>query len=189
MTLSDALASYRPADETENAALDSIRAFLGHCGAQNKNPFCRTTLEGHVTAGAWIIDPDAETCVLVHHRKLDMWVQPGGHCDGDPDVAGAALREAREETGLKSLHLQDGIFDVDAHNIPERGKEPAHIHYDIRFLVYGDARETPFISHESRDARWIALDRVSALTGEESVLRMVRKTQGRSLQYGLRKSA
>jgi 8-oxo-dGTP pyrophosphatase MutT (NUDIX family) len=116
---------------------------------------------------------------LLHHGKLGRWLQPGGHADGDPDVVRVALREAREETSLRSLRLGGrAIFDVDVHAIPARGAEPGHLHYDVRFLFYADRTEEPSPSVESHDARWLTLDDARRLAPEESILRMIRKTRG-----------
>jgi len=96
--------------------------------------------------------------VLLHHRKLDRWLQPGGHADGDPDVRAVAWREAREETGLASLvPATEAVYDVDVHDILTRGAEPAHKHYDVRFAFFADRDETPPGNLESHAVRWSTL--------------------------------
>ena len=144
--------------------------------------FLRTCRPGHITGAAWVLSSDRQRCLLVHHRKLAKWLQPGGHADGDSNVAEVALREAREETGLQSLRLANRIpLDVDVHDIPERrdpqGRliEDAHQHHDIRFLLTADAEETPTVSHESHDVRWFTRSELEQCVDEESVLRMARK--------------
>lgn len=137
----------------------------------------RTCLTGHLTASAWIVDATRRRTLLTHHRKLDRWLQLGGHVDGDPDLAASALREAREESGLARVSLvSPDIFDLDRHRIPSRGAEPEHWHYDVRFLVEADPAEPLVITHESKDLAWIELAGVAALNPEESLARMVRKT-------------
>jgi 8-oxo-dGTP pyrophosphatase MutT (NUDIX family) len=137
----------------------------------------RTCREGHLTASAWIVDA-ARTCTLLtHHRKLDRWLQLGGHVDGEADLAAAALREAHEESGLTRLRLlSPEIFDVDRHPIPARGDEPGHWHYDVRFLIEADAAEPLRVSDESHDLAWVTLEDVAGLNPSESLVRMVRKT-------------
>ena len=136
--------------------------------------FDRSCRVGHITGSAWILDRTGERVLLTHHRKLGRWLQPGGHCDGDPDTLAVALREAREESGLGVRALDESIFDLDVHTIPARGHEPAHHHFDVRFLVR--AEDDRFrVSEESRALAWVSAEGVGALTDRESVLRMARK--------------
>lgn len=141
------------------------------------NCFNRELLIGHITGSAWILDNSEQYVLLIHHKKLDRWFQPGGHCDGDSDVLGVALKEALEETGVNDIQVAyERIFDIDIHTIPERKDIPEHLHYDIRFLFKTDKDLPLLISEESNDLAWIELDRVEALNNEESMMRMVRKT-------------
>lgn len=155
-----------------------MRARLIEFVAAHENCYSRSLLEGHVTASAWVVDTGLSRTLLTHHAKLGLWLQPGGHCDGDSDVLGSALREVREEAGLTRLTPMLGgqLFDVDAHEIPARGTEPAHIHYDVRFLIKADPGEPLRISAESHDLAWVDLGQVAALNTDESVLRMVART-------------
>jgi 8-oxo-dGTP pyrophosphatase MutT (NUDIX family) len=138
----------------------------------------RTCVPGHLTASAWIVDAMRRRTLLTHHRKLDRWLQLGGHVDGDPDLAASALREAREESGLTKLALVSAeIFDVDRHRIQARGAEPEHWHYDVRFLIEADPAERLVVSGESKDLAWVELARVADLNPDESLCRMVRKTR------------
>ena len=132
---------------------------------------------GHLTGSAWMVSPDRTRTLLTHHRKLDKWLQLGGHADGDPDLLAVALREAREESGLASVRAVSGaVFDVDRHWIPPRKTEPGHYHYDLRFLIEADPTEPLMISNESKDLAWVKVAGVTALNPEESMARMVRKT-------------
>ena len=148
--------------------------------------FERTCRPGHVTGSAWVLSHNQTQCLLVHHRKLERWLQPGGHADGDCEIAAVALREAHEESGLEQLELQkNGVncvpLDVDVHNIPARHDtagnllEDAHEHHDIRFLVIAGPGQQLLLSEESNDLRWFSREEVLNLTAEESVLRMLRK--------------
>lgn len=140
------------------------------------NCFDRELLVGHITGSAWIVDTSGTKALLTHHKKLNLWVQLGGHADGDSNVQRVAEREAEEESGIKDLRpVASDIFDIDIHEIPARKNEPAHYHYDCRFLL--QARSMDYVvSDESHDLKWIPLDQMEAYTTEESVLRMVRKT-------------
>jgi len=146
------------------------------------NCFERDCMPGHITASAWIVSHGHDRFLLTHHRKLDRWLQLGGHADGDPDVLAVALREAREESGMPDFEplLTGGElipFDLDVHEIPAWRDDPAHEHHDVRFLLRAAPGQPLVMSGESTDLRWF--DRgapgVEALLGEESLLRLYRK--------------
>ncbi|MBN8895819.1 MAG: NUDIX hydrolase [Rhodanobacter sp.] len=130
----------------------------------------------HFTGSAWLVSADGERVLLMHHRKLDRWLQPGGHADGDTDLARVALREAEEETGLAGLHVDGGIFDVDRHRIPARADEPEHWHYDLRYVVRASADESFVVNAESHALAWRPVNEVAAdETLDTSLRRMARK--------------
>lgn len=134
----------------------------------------------HITASAWIVNPGRTRVLLTHHAKLGIWVQLGGHTDEGEDWAAAALREAREESGLGGLALVGtGLFDLDIHEIPARGASAAHDHYDLRFLVEADDTLPLTVSEESHDLAWVDLADLEAYTTEASQLRMRAKTPSR----------
>ncbi len=147
---------------------------------QQPDCFERTCFEdGHVTGSAWIVCPNRRRVLLTHHRKLQKWLQLGGHSDGDANTLNVAQREAEEESGLRVKRIHDAVFDIDIHTIPARGEDPEHKHYDVRFLFEADDRAPLTISSESNDLTWISLKNLSTVTSEESVLRMARKTPNR----------
>jgi 8-oxo-dGTP pyrophosphatase MutT (NUDIX family) len=108
---------------------------------------------------------------------LNKWLQPGGHAEGEENVLNVALREAREETGVREFKvLGQGIFDLDIHPIPARKGFPDHLHYDIRFLFEADKNKQVTVSDESHDVAWVALDALGELTqNNPSIMRMVHK--------------
>ena len=138
--------------------------------------FARSLLEGHVTGSAWILNHERTATMLVHHKKLGLWLQPGGHADGDPDVRQVALREGVEETGIEELTLlTPEIFDLDIHPIPARKTEPAHFHYDVRFIMVAPADAKPVVSEESHALAWVPRGEVATYDTDDSVLRMASK--------------
>jgi 8-oxo-dGTP pyrophosphatase MutT (NUDIX family) len=166
------LAGFRELTARDAEALAQFTAFA------DAHPDCceRTCVPGHFTGSAWLVSADGERALLLHHRKLDIWVQPGGHADGDGDLAGVALREAEEETGLRGLRLEGGVFDLDRHAIPARGKDPEHFHYDVRFVVRAGADEAFVVNEESHALAWVPMRDIAADPhADESVRRMARK--------------
>lgn len=138
--------------------------------------FVRERLEGHFTASSWLVSADGRRALLTHHRKLDRWLQPGGHADGDTDLARVALAEATEESGLSGLRVEGGIFDLDRHWIPERKGVPGHWHHDVRYVVRAGKDEAFVVGEESHDLAWLDVEAIAAdETMDPSLRRMARK--------------
>lgn len=164
---------YQARFPNEAETVNQIRSFV----EQHENCFDRELLVGHITGSAWIVDSTATKALLTHHKKLNIWVQLGGHADGDSNVQRVAEKEANEESGIDALKLvSPEIFDIDIHAIPARKSEPEHFHYDCRFLLQA-ASEAFVVSDESHDLKWIPLQEMTDYTNEMSVLRMVEKTE------------
>jgi 8-oxo-dGTP pyrophosphatase MutT (NUDIX family) len=161
--------------------LEDLLSF-GSCGQQitdfiENNPtdwWLRSNTKGHIVGSAFIMDKTRTYTLLTHHTKLNKWLQLGGHCDIS-DVLETAHREANEESGISNISIVSmNIFDVDIHAIPG-GKEPEHIHYDIRYLFEADIDSPIIVSSESKDVKWIRLDEVQDYNSSENLMRMVRK--------------
>lgn len=135
------------------------------------DPFVRERLEGHLTGGVWLVSGDGRRILMTHHRKLDRWLQLGGHADGDTDMARVALKEAEEESGLVDLCVEGGIFDLDRHWIPERKDVPGHWHYDVRYVVRATGSEDYAVSEESLDLAWREIDAIAADAQADASLR------------------
>jgi len=136
----------------------------------------RSCAPGHLTGSAWLVDRTGARVLLTHHRKLDKWLQLGGHADGDADLARVALREAEEESCLRGLVVEPGIFDLDRHEIPARANEPAHWHYDVRFVVHATGSEEFVVTDESHALAWREIAQIAVdASVDESVRRMAKK--------------
>jgi len=147
---------------------------------RHENCFDRNLPIGHVSGSAWIVNPARSHVLLMHHRKLNMWLQPGGHADGDPDILRVILNETAEETGmsLEQIHLLgENIFDIDVHTVHESIHDDRHIHFDIRFLVEIDDSLPIPGNHESHQIAWVSLEQVCRFNNALSFHRLVRKTQ------------
>lgn len=131
---------------------------------------------GHLTGSAWLVSNDGSRVLLTHHRKLDRWLQLGGHADGDVELARVALREAEEESGLLDLEVEFVVFDLDRHRIPARGDEPEHWHYDVRFVVHACGSEAFVVGEESHALAWRDVAEIACdATADVSLRRMARK--------------
>lgn len=147
-----------------------VAAFL-QLAEEGRSAFERSRLRGHFTGSAWLVSRDGRRALLMHHRKLGRWLQPGGHADGDMDLARVALREAREETGVRDLQVEGDIFDIDRHHIPARGAEPEHWHYDVRHVIRAGVDEAFAVNEESHALAWRDIAQIAADPQLDSSLR------------------
>lgn len=171
MNLLEKLSQYLPSNELEIAFRDEILTFLKTAQA----PYCRSNRSGHITGSALLIHPDGTKFLLMHHRKLDKWLQPGGHCDGDENVLNVAIKEAQEESGIQSITpITEDIFDVDVHLIPANSRDEAHYHYDVRFLLKAGV-DRLIQNHESKELRWVELSNYQELDLMPSIQRLANK--------------
>jgi len=160
----------------ELATVERIRALV----RTHEDCLLRTCEPGHVTSSAWIASPDGGSFLLTHHRKLDRWLQLGGHVDGEPEIDASALREAREESGMFEFQIAAAgrrplVLDLDVHVIPAHGDEPEHEHHDVRFLLVAGPGQELVVSEESKALRWFRNDELDEIASDESVRRMGRK--------------
>jgi len=175
--LRDAFRAYAVRWPAEAEVADAFLALLDDA----QDPFVRARLDGHFTASSWLIDRAGDRLLMTHHRKLDRWLQLGGHADGDRDLAAVALKEAEEESGLVDLVVEPALFDLDRHWIPERGDVPGHWHYDARYVVRATGREDFAVSDESHALAWRPIDALLHEPGlDPSIVRMARKWRAMS---------
>jgi len=175
--LEQVLRRHNPRDEQESEHKRRMLQLL-----DNRVDCCSRSLwtPGHFTASAFVLSPEGDRLLLIFHRKLRLWLQPGGHIDPeDQDIEAAARREVREETGLASLQGLSGpgtLLDLDIHRIPPnpRRDEPAHEHFDIRLLFRAETEDL-VPGDDAADARWVPLGEVERSDTDESVRRALRK--------------
>jgi 8-oxo-dGTP pyrophosphatase MutT (NUDIX family) len=163
------LAAHEPADAEEARDLETMRAYAVSLG----DPCSRDEPEAHFTGSAVVVDGEGARTMLVHHRKSGAWFQPGGHVEpDDATLGGAALREAREETGL-DVRLHDrALLDVDVHWIPW----DEHYHLDLRFLAVASGSPAPD-AVEVRAAEWLTWDEAFDRIAEPALRRALGKAR------------
>lgn len=166
------LAAAAVSSEVAAGHRDDVTAFI----ARHTDAAHRSNAEGHLTGSALVVDAAGERTLLMLHRKLGRWFQPGGHADGDTNLPAVALREAQEETGIHDLTVVIPAIDVDVHRV-EPPKEAPHLHLDTRYLVLAPAGAAEQANEESLALRWVTADELEELDPpvDESTRRLVHR--------------
>jgi len=140
---------------------------------------------GHVTASAFVISPDGGSMLLIDHVALGLWLQPGGHIEGDAGPVEAAAREAKEESGVELIGGE--VFDLDIHEIPARPKrgEDAHRHYDFRVAFRAASWKLVAADAGVRAARWVPWESLATVDTDDSVRRSARRLLAMPSSAGL----
>jgi len=172
-SLFEILEQYLITPPEDSQVVERFKALLINAEA----PFSRNQYPGHLTASCFVVNPSRSSILLLHHRKLKKWLQMGGHCESEVSLEAVALREAQEETGSSSIRLIDSrAIDLDIHWIPALKGEPAHEHFDVRFLGVCEAPENLQRSEEeTTDLQWFSWEEAFRIAQEKSMHRVFKK--------------
>jgi len=165
--------AFTPTDEAQKTHRQAVLDFID----EHDDALHRSCLVGHLTASAWVIDHSGSRGLIMYHSKIQRWVQPGGHADGDANLAAVALKEATEETGIAGLEVWSEPIDVDIHLFVNRKQtEPDHLHHDLRFLVRAPVGAVEQGNEESEALRWVTGEETDdpALALDPSTIRLAR---------------
>lgn len=166
------LHDYNPKDCLEQ---EHKKKMISFC-INNNDCFKRSCKKGHFTASAWVVNSKESEVLLIHHRKLGLWLQLGGHADGESNLLSVAIKEVLEESGLTSVEpITSSIFDLDIHKIPKYGKEDEHYHFDVRFLLKSSKNDVLAKNEESIEVKWFPIDKKFLPTRNTDILRMFNK--------------
>ncbi len=182
MDIITALQAYRPCNEQEERDKAVILDYL----RKNPDAFSRTNLIAHMTASAWVVNGRRDRVLMVYHRIYDSWSWTGGHADGDEDLARVALREVREETGVKSARLvSDEIYSLEVLTVDGHEKNgkyvPSHLHLNVTYLIEADETDPLAVCEEENSGvRWFSPEAALAASTEPwFVQRIYRKLNDR----------
>ena len=176
--LVEALNAYVPVNEQETVDLARMISFL----TTGETPFLRTNETAHFTASAWIVNPARTKVLMVYHNLYNSWSWTGGHADGEEGLLGVALKEAREETGIRHIRpVREEPFSVEILTVnghEKRGKYvPSHLHYNVTYLVEAEeSDELRMKPDENSGVAWFTFeDALKASTEPWMVERVYRK--------------
>ena len=171
----EVLESHRAFDGDEAQDVDFITRFV----RTHADCFGKDNSRGHITGSAFVLDPTGRI-LLTFHRKLQRWLQLGGHSEVDEvDPSQTARREALEESGLDFIEFHPTIgrspIDIDVHLIPENTKEGAHHHLDFRYVFFAPDPDAIVCGEESIDLRWFELTETANLGFDPALERAIGK--------------
>ena len=178
--------NYRPCNEQERLDRERVLAFLDN----HPDAFLRSNRMAHMTASAWIVNRARDKVLMIYHKIYDSWAWTGGHADGEEDLLSVALREAREETGIKNVRpVTEEIYSlevvtVDGHE--KRGEYvPSHLHMNVTYLLEADEDEALHIREEENSGvKWFSLeDALAASTEPWFIERIYRKLNAKLVNY------
>ena len=160
MTLMEQLSAYIPYNEQE--ARD--RALLLECLRREPDVMTRQNPLAHFTASAWIVNPTRTRVLMVYHNIYHSWSWLGGHADGESDLLAVALREAREESGIRSARpISEDIFSLEALTVDGHEKRGAyvssHLHLNVTYLLIADDTDALTVKpDENSGVKWFTPD-------------------------------
>ena len=185
MGIYEQIKNYRPWNEQERQDQAVILAFL----EKNPDAFYRTNLLAHMTASAWVVNPQRTKALLIYHRLYDSWSWAGGHADGEEDLLAVALREVREETGVQRLHpVTEEIYSLEVLTVDGHEKHgkyvPSHLHLNLTYLLEAEENQPLRVcEEENTGVAWFALADALAASTEPWFVERIYKKLNEKLLY------
>ena len=160
MNIYDQIVAYQPYNIQEEKDKKNILDFLD----RYDNAFDRENELAHMTASAWVVNKSRDKVLMAYHKIYNSWSWLGGHCDGDKDCLAVALREVREESGVRNVKpLSDQIFSLEVLSVDSHMKNgnyvATHLHLNVTYLLEADENENLSVKEdENSNVGWFYLD-------------------------------
>lgn len=171
------LNDFRPSDDLELQDVERIKQLV----VKHNNIFVRDCLEAHLTGSALVLNPKTKKVLLHNHKKLNKWLQFGGHADGETDLSVVAMKEAEEESGLSNLEFYStNPIDIEVQVIPEKKGVPEHLHLDFRYLIFTNEEKLPKPKdNESQDLKFMSFEEVNQVSEklDYALIRLIKKAE------------
>lgn len=175
MSIRGDIERYQPCNEQEARDRDVMLTFL----AENDDAFLRENRIAHMTASAWVVNPSRDKVLMVYHRLYDSWSWTGGHADGETDLLAVALREVREETGVRHLRpVSPAIYSLESLTVDGHEKHgtyvSSHLHLNVTYLIEADEHDTLQICEtENSGVRWFSPEEALRVCSEPWFVRRI----------------
>lgn len=173
----DQIRAYQPKNEQEEVDKKAMLAYI----EQNKDVLKRENLLAHVTSSAIVVNQHKDKVLFAHHNIYNAWGWVGGHNDGDSDLLGVAIKEAKEETGLEKISpVDEDILMLDIIHVTNHIKHGKyvgdHLHLNVTYLLEASEEETPMHRPDEHSAvAWFAIDSVLEIVDEERMIPVYKK--------------
>lgn len=168
MNLSDHLTHYTPYNDQESAD----RRMILHLLSTQPDLFLRSNLAAHMTASAWVVNPERSKVLMVYHNIYHSWSWMGGHADGEEDLLSVAVREVKEESGITHVRpVSEDIFSVEVLTVDGHEKRgvyvPSHLHLNVTYLLEASEQDPLRVKEdENCGVAWFSLEEAVAASTE-----------------------